>query len=543
MKTEYRGIIAIVLSTAVLFAWMRWFAEPTPAALPAAEIPAANTTAEALAPGAAMAASSSNLDPQAAEPVQVTELSNDLYTVKLQSAGGTLTSWQAKRYDNLELIGSAQAGGMLAVSFVENNFLFPETPHFRLLSATENEVVYQWSSLDADVKLSYSFVRDRYMADVTMELTNKSAQVLTERPKLNWIAYNSEAPKSSFLHGGPAANAKHPLFLLNDKVTREANLKSSAEAQTEQGVVTWAGVEERYFVNAIVPHSPQDGSTVEYGAKGVAGDGQTQTVSSGLIMPKTLVSPGQTVQHQFSVYVGPKDLEQLKLVGYELDRTLDYGWFAWAAHPILYLLKFFYKGVQNYGLAIILLTLFIKILLNPITKKSMKSMKAMQQLQPKLKKLQEKYKDDKAQLQQETMQLFRTHKVNPAGGCLPMLLQFPVYIALYKVLWNGIELYHAPFVAWYHDLAAPDPYFILPILLGVFMVLQQKLMPSASMDPAQKKMMMFMPIMFTAFMLFLPVGLVLYILVNTFLSVSQQWMYNNDITFKMLFKGKWKAAS
>ena len=165
-------------------------------------------------------------------------------------------------------------------------------------------------------------------------------------------------------------------------------------------------------------------------------------------------------------------------------------------------------------------------------------MKAMQQLQPRLKKLQEKYKDDKARLNQETMQLFKTHGANPAGGCLPMLLQFPVYIALYRVLWNSIELYHAPFFWFYKDLAAPDPYYITPVLLGLFMVLQQKLMPSASADPAQKKMMMLMPVMFAGFMLFLPMGLVLYILVNTVTSVAQQYLYNNDIRLRDAIRGK-----
>ena len=167
-------------------------------------------------------------------------------------------------------------------------------------------------------------------------------------------------------------------------------------------------------------------------------------------------------------------------------------------------------------------------------------MKAMQLLQPKLQEIKKRYPDDKPKQNDEVMKLFKTHKVNPLGGCLPMLLQMPIYIALYKVLWNAIELYHSPFL-WYRDLSAPDPYFIAPILLGLFMFLQQKLTPSATTDPAQQKMMLIMPVMFSAFMLFLPVGLVIYIFVNTFMSVLQQFMMQRDLSFKDLLTGKWQA--
>jgi YidC/Oxa1 family membrane protein insertase len=204
-------------------------------------------------------------------------------------------------------------------------------------------------------------------------------------------------------------------------------------------------------------------------------------------------------------------------------------------------MRFCHKLIHNWGIAIIILTVFVKLLLNPLTRHSMKSMKAMQMLQPRLKELKERYKNDKERLNMETMHLFRAHKVNPMGGCLPMLLQLPIYIALYKVLWNSIELYRAPFFWFYRDLSAPDPFFIMPIILGVAMWLQQKLTPSATADPAQAKAMQIMPIMFTAFMLFLPAGLVLYILINTVMGVLQQWMMNKDIRLRdLVFK---KAAA
>ena len=187
-------------------------------------------------------------------------------------------------------------------------------------------------------------------------------------------------------------------------------------------------------------------------------------------------------------------------------------------------------------MAIIVLTFFIKLLLHPVNKKAMQSMKAMQKLQPRLQELRTKYKDSKEKLNMEMMLLFKTHKVNPMGGCLPMLIQMPVYIALYKVLYNAIELYHAPFFWFYRDLSAPDPYLITPILLGILMALQQKLTPVASMDPAQQKMMLIMPLMFSAFMIFLPSGLVIYIMVNTIMSVIQQYMIHREMSFWDLLK-------
>ena len=199
-------------------------------------------------------------------------------------------------------------------------------------------------------------------------------------------------------------------------------------------------------------------------------------------------------------------------------------------------MQLFYSVIRNWGIAIILLTVFVKLLMNPLTVKSMKQMKEMQKLQPQLAALKGKHQNDKQRLNMETMQLFKTHKVNPMGGCLPILLQMPIYIALYKVLYNSIELYHAPFFWFYKDLSAPDPYFILPVLLGISMVAQQKLTPSASVDPAQRQMMMIMPVMFTAFMLFLPLGLVVYIFVNTVMSVAQQWMYQKGIRWRDVFR-------
>jgi YidC/Oxa1 family membrane protein insertase len=196
---------------------------------------------------------------------------------------------------------------------------------------------------------------------------------------------------------------------------------------------------------------------------------------------------------------------------------------------MLELMKFFYRVIPNYGVAILLLTLLVRLIMFPLQHKSMKSMKKMQELQPYLKGLQEKYKNDKEKLNKEMMQFMKTHKVNPMGGCLPMLLQLPVFIALYKVLGNAVELYKSPFIFWISDLSSKDPYYVLPILMGIMMFLQQKMTPNPTMDPTQAKMMLFfLPVIFTIFMLSLPSGLTLYIMFSTLLGIVQQYMMNKN---------------
>jgi YidC/Oxa1 family membrane protein insertase len=234
----------------------------------------------------------------------------------------------------------------------------------------------------------------------------------------------------------------------------------------------------------------------------------------------------RTIHNDFNIYIGPKDVDMLNTLDPSLRNAVNFGVLSILSIPMLELMKFLYGIIPNYGVAILLLTLIVRLLMYPLQHKSMKSMKRMQELQPYIKKLQEKYKDDKEKLNKEMMQFMKTHKMNPMGGCLPMLLQLPVFIALYKVLNNAVELYRSPFVFWIKDLSLKDPYYVLPVLMGGMMFLQQKLMPNPTMDSAQSKMMMFMPIMFTFLMISLPSGLTLYIMFSTLLGVIQQYFTN-----------------
>jgi YidC/Oxa1 family membrane protein insertase len=260
--------------------------------------------------------------------------------------------------------------------------------------------------------------------------------------------------------------------------------------------------------------------------------------------PRFSLAPQASFTVAYRLYFGPKDLDILKAQGSRLDEVINFGWFSAIAKPLLHTLQFFYKYVGNYGLAIIIITVILKALFYPLTNKSYKSMKDMQKLQPKMAELKEKYKNDRDAMNKAVMELYKTHKVNPMGGCLPMVIQIPVFFALYKALMFSIELRHAPFILWIKDLSAPDSLFgvipselplvggmpigPLPLLMGATMVIQQKMTPS-NMDPAQAKMMMALPFVFTFMFLNFPSGLVLYWLVNNILTIAQQAYINKSL--------------
>jgi YidC/Oxa1 family membrane protein insertase len=238
-----------------------------------------------------------------------------------------------------------------------------------------------------------------------------------------------------------------------------------------------------------------------------------------------IVAPGESVTLKFEGYYGPKDVDILEHASPVLASSVKFGWFSVIAHPLLMGLKAFYNIFMNYGLAIIAITVILKILFYPLTRAAAVSMKKMQKLQPQMNELRQKYKEDPQRQQRELMAFMSKHKVNPAKGCLPILPQIPVFIAFYNVLSQAIELRHAPFFGWIHDLSAADPYYITPVLLGVGMFIQQKLTPNPSLDKNQEKIMLMMPIIFTVMMLSLPAGMVLYMIANTVVSIfQQQWL-------------------
>ena len=547
MKQEMRSLVAVGLSVAVFIVWHMFFA-PKPAQKP--EMAEGTKTAVVqqtesnpaegvntnIVTSNQQPATSNITDPQINVPVKITVIENDIAKVELTNDGGVPVSWKIKKYlkgygENEEYVDMIMGGeSPLLVSDLNNSISIPEKPRFEIVRADFNSVVYRWKSKKVEVTKEYSFDPESYLVDIDLIVKNVSADTVSPKINIGWSAARVEEKKGGFLSflRGPQ-NILSSVYYLNGKTDREKSFSG-------EGQIYWAGVEDRYFLSAIIPRG--QGGPMTLNTSYTKDDKDKLSFSTNVALPATVLSPGREIVQKYTLYVGPKEIGSLKSVGVNLDKAINYGWFSVVAIPILHVLKFFYKLIHNYGIAIIFLTILAKLIMHPLSKKSMQSMKAMQKLQPKIKELKEKYGNDKERLNMETMQLFKTHKVNPMGGCLPMIVQLPIYIALYKVLWNSIELYRAPFFWFYKDLSQPDPYYIMPVLLGATMWLQQRMMPSATADASQAKMMQIMPVMFTAFMLFLPSGLVFYILINTLMSIIQQWMTNNDVSFRDLLRGR-----
>lgn len=331
--------------------------------------------------------------------------------------------------------------------------------------------------------------------------------------------------RSRYIFSGPSYYGKEGF--------QEIKLSDPGDRESYSGYLDWVAYGDNYFMTALVPKDPAGPWGVDAIKKG---DGRG-LVEIRLTDLRAGGAPAGVRHMDVGLYFGPKEIDRLNALGHNLSKAIDFGWFDPIAKPLLYLLKFFYRYLHNYGVAIIVLTVLIKLAFWPLAHKSAQSMKTMQKLQPKMAKLKEKYGDDKERLNKELMHLYRTYKVNPMSGCLPMLLQIPVFFALYKVLLQAIELRHAPFALWINDLSAPDrlmvgvhiPYLggipVLTLLMGISMYFQQKLSPS-SLDPTQARMMQFLPVIFTFMFINFPSGLVLYWLVNNVLSIVQQYYVN-----------------
>ena len=283
-----------------------------------------------------------------------------------------------------------------------------------------------------------------------------------------------------------------------------------------KGAVQWVALQDKYFLSVLMPQGASAALAKKEGDK---------LVSAGVRMP----SPAGGATTTLQLYAGPKEYDTLRSLNVGLEETIDFGWFifgSWSvvkavAKPIFYVLRFINEYTHNYGVTIILLTMGIKMLFVPLQFKSYKSMKQMQMVQPKVLALQEKYKDDRDKLNKELIKLYRDHKGNPVGGCLPMVLQMPVFVALFNILYMTIDLRQAPFVGWITDLSVQDPYYVLPIIMGATMVIQQKITPT-TMDPTQAKIMLVLPVFMTFLFVNFPAGLVLYWLTNNMLTIGQQ---------------------
>ncbi|VEI59084.1 YidC/Oxa1 family membrane protein insertase [Pasteurella multocida] len=366
--------------------------------------------------------------------------------------------------------------------------------------------------------------RNAYDISVNFEIDNQSEKVIEVEPygQLRHTLVEDTGNVAMPTYTGGAYSSSETNY---KKYSFDEMQKANLAVSTKAG---WVAVLQHYFVSAWIPN--QDADNQLYSLT----DKANNLASIGYRGPTTVISAGAKETITSSLWTGPKLQDQMAAVANHLDLTVDYGWAWFIAKPLFWLLTFIQSIVHNWGLAIIGVTLVVKAILYPLTKAQYTSMAKMRMLQPKLQEMRERFGEDRQRMSQEMMKLYKEEKVNPLGGCLPILLQMPIFIALYWTFLEAVELRHAPFFGWIQDLSAQDPYYILPILMGASMFLLQKMSPTPVADPMQQKIMNFMPLIFMVFFLWFPSGLVLYWLVSNLITIAQQQLIYRGLEKKGL---------
>jgi len=542
-QEKLRLVIALALSAIVIFGW-QYLTAPTAEeqaeiarkAIEAEKKTAALTSqaeqSEAPAPFAeADAAPASNFKPTAGTPVTV---DTPLYTATFNSQGGILEKFVLKDYKdtidadspNVDLVGKkAFAKGPLGLiltkgdkefhtwnrgqwSFKGSDIVMSEQDATKTLTFTGQAGGFQ-------ITRTLTFYANSYLIEESATVTNLTATGVEGSMSFTAAAKSMSAEDDRY---NPTKVAYLTADGREDMDDREDLEETGLSAS---GGLKWGAIESNYFLFAIMPAS--EDATLSAGVQ--------NNIFRMAVNEDATFLPNVTKTLKASYFIGPTDRNMLAKMPNQLEDAVNFGWFDFLAKPLLIGLEFFYGYVHNYGIAIILLTILIKLIFWPLSQKSYGSMEQMKKLQPMVAKLREKYGDDKQRLNQETMALYKTYKVNPMGGCLPMIVQIPVFFGLYKALLGAVELRHAPFIEylpftdlpWLADLSAKDPYYITPVIMGASMFLQQKMTPSAG-DPTQQKIMLLMPAIFTFMFLQFPSGLVIYWLLNNVLSIGQQLM-------------------
>jgi len=518
----------------LLDAWQRDKLPPAPAV--AVSDKAAKSTpsaAQVPVPGDKLAVPQPSVPQQerrAQEADTTLKIETDLFIARIGTRGGDLRHLQFKKHrDTLDknkdfvLFDSSPErtyiaqSGLIGAGLPNHHTIFKASGASFQLAEGQDRLEVRLTSSAADgveVTKIYRFERGSYLIDVGYEIANKTAAAIQPYAYFQLVRdAKPPAGDSAMLptFTGVAVYTEKEKF---QKFTFEDIAKGKA-AYPKNSSDGWIAIIQHYFFSAWLP---KNGTPREFYARRL----DENLYSTGVIVPVGAIGPGATSTLAVPVYAGPQEQEKLEKIAPGLDLTIDYGWLTVIAVPLFWLLSWLHQWVGNWGVAIILLTVIIKLLFYPLSAASYRSMAKMRVVAPKLQRLKDQYGDDRQRLQQAMMELYKTEKINPLGGCMPILVQIPVFIALYWVLLASVELRHTPFMLWIDDLAAPDPWFILPILMAVTMWIQTSLNPEPP-DPVQAKVMKIMPIAFSIMFFFFPAGLVLYWLVNNVLSIAQQW--------------------
>lgn len=525
---EKRVLIAVILSVAVLYGYS-FFAPKPPAPAIVAQKPAASQQAETAPVSALPAPAIQTPTVVGATSEKDVTVDTDIYTAVFSTRGASLKKLVLKRYTDtagtgekpVALIDAGSADAYTLKTSIPSLGVSPDALYsvqadsFKLSGKDTRSIDFNYASPEGIIiKKTYTLSGNGYSMDIQEQLANSRSVAQKGAPVL--VLSNRIDPKRE----SNSLEAYGPVSYSDKLLTQK--IKDLAKGPTMySGGITWTGFGDKYFLHAVIGANNSLGSVQIVRTP-------VNSVENIITAPEVSLNPGQSAVIGYKAYFGPKDLDILKAQGHHLEEAIDFGWFSALAKPLLHAMKYFYKYTGNYGIAIIIITVILKILFFPLTHKSYKSMKEMQKLQPKMNELREKFKNDRDAMNRAVMELYKTHKVNPLGGCLPMLVQIPVFFALYKALMYSIELRHAPFMLWITDLSAKDPYYVTPIIMGVTMFVQQKMTPS-NMDPVQAKMMLALPVVFTFMFLNFPSGLVLYWLVNNILTIAQQTYINKSL--------------
>jgi YidC/Oxa1 family membrane protein insertase len=560
--------LAFALSFLVLVFWTMWQAERRQEQIPQGEeiardvapapdgfeAPKITPPEERPARGPTQPHEIPDATPPAVKPPareETVEIVTPLFTAELTNRGGGLKHWYLERYHDASQLGRPRVelttpapplDVALATPFHELGLGDLSRAPYRLDRPGEYRVDFTRSAAGVVLRKRYSFDPDSYVFRLRLEVENGSSRVLEPRFEVAWPAAHRESPDF----------ADQMLLVLNEGSVERVPVagvggagffsrlfgggKSDGGPVLYDGEVEWAGAQTRYFLQVLLPDVPREAQArfapIQLG----------ESAASEVAFRPVRVPPGQRLEKEYRVYIGPKEFDRLEALGSSLERSIDLGW-SWVApltRAFNWLLRACYAVIPNYGVAIILITLLVRLGTAPLMAKQMRSMKRMGELQPKIKALQQQYGDDRQRQSQEMMKLYRESGVNPLGGCFPMLIQLPVFIGLFYALRSSIDLRQEPFMLWIDDLSAPESLFelpglgipvrVLPLLMGASMVLQQKLTPT-SMDPAQARMMMtVMPVMFTVLFYQFPSGLVLYWFVSNLLGIVHQLWVNRSLS-------------
>ena len=542
-------MLLAIFGFSLLMLWEAWQKEhqapPVPATAASIAQPAASSAGVPVptAPVPNAAVPTASAVPAAVGTAATTAkatVKTDVLVAEISAQGGDLVRLELLKHratgdtdKNLLLFDSGEKNiyegqsGLIGSGLPNHKTLWQLEPGSHELKEGEDAVrIALQSPLESGGKVvkTYTFHRGSYLIDVDYQLLNQGTTPLQTSAYFQ-ITRDGKPPETGPKPpiGGTQTFTGPAVYTDKDKYQKInfADIDKDKAKYATSANDGWIALVQHYFVSAWLP---KEGVAREFYIRKL-GD---NLYSAGVIVPFPAVAPGASANLGVQLYAGPQEQDKLKQIAPGLNLVVDYGWLAVIAQPIFWVMELIHRVVGNWGWSIILLTVLIKAVFFPLSAASYKSMAKMRLVTPKMTKLKEMYGDDRARLNQEMMELYKKEKINPLGGCLPILVQIPVFIALYWVLLGAVEMRNAPWLGWIADLSVKDPYYILPLIMGATMLIQTKLNPTPP-DPMQAKVMMIMPIVFTAMFLFFPSGLVLYWVVNNVLSIAQQWQITRMI--------------